>query len=146
MSTGVERAELKTVQEAQRADPILTKHFNLPKAELTHRGMLFSPQRILYKVVDGEQLVMVPHELRKKTPVENHDFPTIGHVGINRKVDLIKQNYWWCGIWGDFTAYVRSCPVCQCMKSDNQKKAGELQPILLPGKEWQQITTDLVTD
>ena len=32
------------------------------------------------------------------------------------------------------------------MKSDNRKKAGVLQPIPLPERAWQQITTDLVTD
>ena len=32
------------------------------------------------------------------------------------------------------------------MKSDNQKKAGALQPIPLPEWAWQEITTDLVTD
>ena len=62
-STGVEKAELKTVQEVQKADPILTTYFKLPKAELTHRGMQISPQGILYKVMDDEQLLMVPHEL-----------------------------------------------------------------------------------
>ena len=80
--------------------------------------------------------MMVPHELRQKILVENHDVPTTGHVGINRTVDLIKRNYWWHGIWGDVAAYVRSCPVCQRMKSDNQKKAGELQPILLLERAW----------
>ena len=104
----MERAELKTVQEAQKADPILTKHFNLPKAELTRRGMQISPQGILYKVMDGKQLMMVPHELRQKILVENHDVPTVGHVGINRIMDLIKRNYWWRGIWGDVMAYMRN--------------------------------------
>ena len=61
-------------------------------------------------------------------------------------MDLIKRNYWWRGIWGDVVVYVWSCPVCQRMKSVNQKKAGELQPILLPERACQQITTDLVTD
>ena len=32
------------------------------------------------------------------------------------------------------------------MKSDNRKKTGELQPILLSERAWQQITTDLITD
>lgn len=32
------------------------------------------------------------------------------------------------------------------MKSDNQKKTGEMQPIPLLDRAWQQITTDLVTD
>ena len=32
------------------------------------------------------------------------------------------------------------------VKSDHKKKAGALQPILLPERKWQQITTNLVTD
>ena len=32
------------------------------------------------------------------------------------------------------------------MKPDNQKEAGELQPIPLPERAWQQITANLVTD
>ena len=90
--------------------------------------------------------MMVAHELHQKVLVENHDVPTSGHVGINRTVDLIKHNYWWHGIWGDVAVYVWSCPVCQRMKSNNQKKAVELQPIPLLERTWQQITTDLVTD
>ena len=46
----------------------------------------------------------------------------------------------------DIQAYVRSCPICQVMKSDNRKKAGLLQPIPIPSRKWEQITTDLVTD
>ena len=101
---------------------------------------------LLYKVIDGEQLMMVPHELHQKILVENHDVPTVGHVGINRTVDRIKRNYWWRGIWGDVVVYVRLCPVCQCMKSDNWKKAGEMQPIPLLERARRQITTDLVMD
>ena len=123
---GVEKTELKIVQEAQKADPVLTTYFNLPKAQLTRKNMQISPQGILYKVMDDEQLMMVPHELRQKILVENHNVPTTGHMGINRIVDLIKCNYWWRGIWGDVVAYVKACPVCQWMKSDNWKKAGEL--------------------
>ena len=134
--TGVEKAELKTVQEEQKADPALTPYFKLTKAELTRRGMQVSPQGILCKAMDGGQLMMVPHELRQKILVENHDVPNAGHVGINRTMDLIKQNYWRCHIWGAVMAYVQSCPVCQRMKSDNRKKAIELQPIPLLERAW----------
>ena len=46
----------------------------------------------------------------------------------------------------DVKQYVRSCPIRQMMKSDNQKQIGLLQLIPIPTKWWQQITTDLVTD
>ena len=76
----MEKAQLKTVQEAQKADPVLTTYIKLSKAELTCKGMQVSPQGILYKVMDGKQLIMVPHELRQKILVENHDVPTAGRV------------------------------------------------------------------
>ena len=88
--TGVKKGQLKTVQEEQKADPVLRTDFKLPKVKLTHRGMQISPQGILYKVMDGEQLMMVPHELCQKILVENHDVPTTGHVGINKTVDVIE--------------------------------------------------------
>ena len=46
----------------------------------------------------------------------------------------------------DIENYVKSCPVCQVMKSDHRKKVGPLQPIPIPTRKWEQITTDLVTD
>ena len=68
---------------------------------------------MLYKVVDDEQLMVVPHELRQKILVENHDVPVVGHMGINRTVDLIKRIYGWRGIGGGVAAYVRSYLVFQ---------------------------------
>ena len=79
---------------------------------------------------------MVPHDLQQQILVENHDVPIVGHVGINQTVDLIKQKYWWRGIWSDVAAYIQSCPVCQLTKSDNRKKANEMQPIPLPERAW----------
>ena len=49
-------------------------------------------------------------------------------------------------MWSDVGEYVRTCPVCQLVTSNHRKKAGMLQPIPLPERKWQQITTDLVTD
>ena len=46
----------------------------------------------------------------------------------------------------DIEAYVRSCPVCQSMNPDHRKKSGLLQPIPIPARKWEQVTTDLVTD
>ena len=40
----------------------------------------------------------VPQEMRQKILQENHDVPTIGHVGIQRTVDLVKRTYWWRGL------------------------------------------------
>ena len=95
---------------------------------------------------DDKRRPVVPQEMQQKVLQENHYVLTVGHVGIQRMVDLVKRTYWWRSLWRDATHYIRSCPVCQQMKSDNWKKASALQPIPLPERAWQQITTDLVTD
>ena len=89
---------------------------------------------------------MVPQSLRQKVLASCHDEPTKGHAGICRTEELTKQRYWWKGMGKDIQAYVRSCLVCQVMKSDNRKKVGLLQQIPIPSRKWEQITTDLVTD
>ena len=90
--------------------------------------------------------MLVPRSLRQNIIKEHHDVPLIGHVGVHRTVDHIKRAFWWKGLWGDVGQYMRSCPFYQLMTADHRKKAGLLQPIPLPKRKWQQITTDLVTD
>ena len=75
-----------------------------------------------------------------------YDEPTKGHAGIRKIEELTKQRYWWKGMGKDIQEYVRSCPVCQVMKSDNRKKVGLLQRIPIPSRKWEQITINLVTD
>ena len=91
---------MKIVHEAQQADCVLTKYFNLPKAELTHRGMQVSPQGILDKVMDGKQLMMVPRELCQKILVENHDGSTEQWASSNGIIrDMVSGGMLWprCG-------------------------------------------------
>lgn len=45
----------------------------------------------------------------------------------------------------DVENHVRSCPMCQVMKSDHRKKAGLSPPIPIPTRKWKQITTALAT-
>ena len=62
-AAGISSKELEDFIDAQKADPVLTKFRELSKVDLTRRGMQISPQGLLYKVVDGEQLMMVPRKL-----------------------------------------------------------------------------------
>ena len=77
---------------------------------------------------------------------ECHDVPSVGHVGMRRTLELVARQYHWRGMKGDIADYVRTCPMCQEVKSDNRTKAGLLQPLEIPTRKWAQVTTDLVTD
>ena len=47
---------------------------------------------------------------------------------------------------GDIGDYMRTCHICQEVKSDNKTKARLLQPLEIPMQKWVQVTTDLVMD
>ena len=93
----LDESELSAFRDAQQADPVLKTLCELPKMELQRRNFEISPQGILVKVKDEQQRPVVPKEMRQKILQENHDAPTVGHVGIQRTVDLVKRTYWWRG-------------------------------------------------
>ena len=77
---------------------------------------------------------------------ENHDVPSVGHVGMCTTLELVDRHFHWRGLRGDVLQYVKTCPTCQVVKSDNRAKAGLLRPLEIPSRKWAHITTDLVTD
>ena len=105
-----------------------------------------TPQGLLVHEDDGQQKLVVPTSMQQKVMASCHDEPTKGHTRVYKTMELVKQRYWWKGMGKDIENYVKSCPVCQVMKSDHRKKAGPLQPIPIPTRKWAQITTNLVTD
>ena len=105
-----------------------------------------TPQGLLIRDEGGQKKLVVPTSLRMQVFNTCHDQPTVGHVGKHRTLELAWRKYWWKAMGKEIEAYVRSCPICQVMKSDHRKKTGLLQPIPIPTRKWEQITTDLVTD
>ena len=50
----------------------------------------------------------------------------MGHVGMRRIMELVDRQFHWRDIRGDTIQYVKTCPMCQLMKSNNKAKAGLL--------------------
>ena len=123
------RTALERLRQGQRADDYL----------LTSLGFIGIKKQ-------GQEKIVVPASLRQTVLRECHDVPSVGHVGMRRTLELVDRQFHWHGLRGDVTSYVRSCPTCQQMKSDNRAKAGLLQPLEIPSRKWEQVTTDLVTD
>ena len=128
--------EIKHFEEAQRTRWRATRDVQPERRAVADRKKFrISPQGILYRVEGDRWMMVVPKVLQQKIIRENHDVLAIGHVGLNRTMDHIKRAFWWRGMWSTMGEYVRSCPVCQLVKSDHRKKAGVLQPIPLPREE-----------
>ena len=74
-----------------------------------------------------------------------HAHPFTGHVGMHRTSEILRRDFWWPGMEQDITQYVGNCEACGRNKPTNQKKAGLLAPLPIPGRPWESIGMDFIT-
>ena len=106
---------------------------------------MLTPSELIRIKKHNQIKIVVPKSLRQKILKECHDSPPVGHVGMRSTLEHVDSQFHWHGLRGDVTSYVKSCPTCQQMKSDNKAKAGLPQPLEIPTRKWAQVTTNLVT-
>ena len=140
-SSIVATEEVKIWRTAQEEDPVVQDIIQRVRQRQVRSAFALTPQGLLVQEDDGQRKLVVPTSMRQKVMALCHDEPTKGHTRIYRTTELVKQRYWWKGMGKDIENYVKSCPVCQVMKSDHRKKVGPLQPIPIPTRKWEQITT-----
>ena len=75
-----------------------------------------------------------------------HSPPFAGHYGKARTVYKAKQVYWWPRMAQDIEYWCKSCDPCQRVKAVRQKPYGLLQPLQIPGRRWESVSMDLITD
>ncbi|CAI7823748.1 unnamed protein product, partial [Closterium sp. NIES-54] len=95
----------------------------------------------------GSTKIWVPNypPLRQLLLEEFHDVLYAGHFGSNKTLAGIAKVYYWPHMANDVQKFVTSCDTCQRMKSSKQKKAGLLQPLLVPEQPWQVVSLDFIT-
>lgn len=84
--------------------------------------------------------------LRKQCLRELHNCPYSGHLGVIKTQKAIDRLYWWKGVRSDVVEHIRKCSHCQTNKTNsNQKPGGLLQPLQIPGRRWESVSVDLIT-
>ena len=76
---------------------------------------------------------------------ECHDTRYSGHLGIKKTQELIQRDFFWPTLHQDVTSYVQTCEECQRNKVLNQRSAGLLQPLEVPGQRWERVSLDFIT-
>ena len=75
----------------------------------------------------------------------NYDDPHAGHFGFYRTLELVRRKYYWLGMRNDIKKYLKTCEVCQRVKTKRHRPHGELAPFPAPTRPWQEITMDFIT-
>ena len=67
---------------------------------------------LFYVPSNGDKLrLVIPEALRELVLAECHENNC--HMGIDKTVDVIRENYHWRGLFRDVTEYVNNCVICQ---------------------------------
>ena len=76
---------------------------------------------------------------------EFHQSHTGGHMGIQKTLQRLHDNFTWASIKEDTRKFVTACATCQHTKYDNRKPVGLLCPLLVPTLPWEDLSMDFIT-
>jgi hypothetical protein len=101
----------------------------------------------LYDSDEEIERLCVPRKkaLVTKLLQEHHDIQLAGHLGTEKTYQNLKRHFWWPRMFATVKKYVATCDTCQRTKATTQKKAGNLQPLAIPGERWETISMDFIT-
>ena len=89
--------------------------------------------------------ITVPKELQEQIIRQHHDDPVHGHPGITRTMELIKRSYDFNNMKDKVTDFIKKCADCQKNKYNTHASYGEMQPMELATRPWENITMDFIT-
>jgi Integrase zinc binding domain len=100
---------------------------------------------IFYK---GKQYVPKDQELQQDILKLFHDHEMAGHPGELETYNLVKQHYWWPGLWIFVKNYVKGCRICQQFKIDWNPSHPSFIPVEGAISAWPfaHCSMDLITD
>ena len=119
-----------------------TREKEVVQALEKNNGLTWEEDGVAY--MEGRVYVPNNKELREEILRKHHDPVAIGHSGQHKIMELLKRTYWWPGLKEDVKRYVQGCFKCQQNKVQYQKKAGELHPLEIPQRPWQEISIDII--
>ena len=122
----------------------LDPEYKLRRQQVEEKGELGA--RVIGGFIWEGGKICVPATERARTLVihECHDAPTGGHLGRDKTLAAVKLRFKWKGMDRVVADYVTSCIRCQQNKPSNQLPAGELMPLPIPTRPWQQMGIDFI--
>ena len=86
---------------------------------------------------------IVPQSQRRTVLEFSHDVQTAGHLGMNKTLSKVRQNYYWPGLSQDVKTYVTGCETCQKGKEPIPTKRAPMQ-VSRSGYPMERIAVDIL--
>jgi Integrase zinc binding domain len=75
-----------------------------------------------------------------------HSHPFAGHYGQARTLKKAEQLYDWPNMARNIAEWCSACDSCQRVKAETKRPAGHLKPLPVPGRRWESVSMDFITD
>lgn len=111
-------------------DPEALPDFKILDGLLFFNGKLFIPSASPFKQIILEEF---------------HSSPIGGHSGVNRTYERLKESVFWFGMKKDTYEFIKQCLTCQQVKPPHALPFGNLQPLPIPKRIWEEISLDFIT-
>ena len=106
-----------------------------PPAFLTERNGLYYKEDRLY--IPGY------NDVKMKIIQEFHDHKA-GHFGFRKTLHKVTQSYFWDKMANSIKEFIRTCDICQRIKTPRMKTLGLLQPIPPPPTKFHTYSLDFI--
>lgn len=125
------------IRAAYASDPVTAVHLlqpTDPKWSMSE-GLLF---------LNGRIYVPDSSDLRLCVLKYKHNHPLSGHLGQNKTLELVRQEYIWPTMRDFVKDYCNSCTTCQRSKAPHHKPYGLLKQLPIPPHPWDSISMDFI--
>jgi hypothetical protein len=99
-----------------------------------------------YGLLMKKNIIYVPssEELMSFVLKEMHNVPYVGHPGYQKKIIVVRSQFFWLGMKKDVD-YISRCMECQRVKVEQRNPMDLLQPLPILEKKWEVVTIDFIT-
>ena len=105
-------------------------------------------QGLIFLLDHDDELLCIPdgkiEDVSIRETIISHAHSLLAHLSGRKTFHYLRSNVWWPGMFSDITDYCKSCHTCATAKPQNQKQYGNLKPLPVPHRRWQQIGIDFV--
>lgn len=135
------------IQREQIADEELKKIINKINNDENVRDYYLDEDDLLIKKSNSEEVddrVVIPKSLVKEIIKNFHDLPFVGHMGVSKTYNLLKDRVYWENMSQDIKDYIKKCISCNERKTSPHHRKAPLQKFQPANYPLELVAMDIV--
>jgi hypothetical protein len=115
--------------------------------ERVNKGIKRSFQMSSDGLIAMGRQIYLPKDKTLKDEVlrEAHESQFTTHLGSTKMYRDLKKYYWWSNMKREIAEFMSNYGICQQVKIEHQRPAGELQSLSILEWKWEDISMDFLT-